>query len=666
MSKISSSLIVVFFLMGILFSGKGYAIPAAPYVHTLHQTDGTAFTARQWGDEDSHGWETEDGHTIVFDEVLNSWTYALPGKEGGLVSSSMVVGRDSPPVGAAKHIRAVNQDGFYPSMRLARETAAKVVPPTGTANIPVILVNFSDTTTTYTSGNFNTLLFGAGNYSMKDYYEEVSYGAFSVSAGAGGLVGWYNASNTHNYYGQNYLGSDRWPGTLVREAAAAADAAGFNFAPYDQDGDCYVDALNVVHQGSGEEASGVSTDIWSHRWSLNSAFFYGRSSGGEYTTNDACIANPSLKIKVNDYVIQPEKLWGDITTVGVFVHEYGHALGLPDLYDTDGSSQGIGNWSLMAGGSWTYVTRSGDRPSHMDAWSKYRLGWVTPTQVSGTLANEPIQQAATAADVYKFLSGNTLSGEYFLVENRQKAGFDAGLPGSGLLVWHIDGDTISSKMNANTVNDYECYPGGPSCSTGHYGVALVQADNLWELEKNIDRGDGGDPFPGSTGKTSFTDSSSPNSRFYNGTPSNVSITGISASGPTMTATLSLPIIPHFEEDDPAIQYSGNWAVYNCASCSGGALKYSGQTGAYAQFQFSGTGIKWIVKKAKMLGKAKVYLDGTYMGMVDLYNSTPQYQVVLQKTGLSAGNHTLRIEVSGQKNSKSTGYYIDVDAFEVVP
>ncbi len=123
---------------------------------------------------------------------------------------------------------------------------------------------------------------------------------------------------------------------------------------------------------------------------------------------------------------------------------------------------------------------------------------------------------------------------------------------------------------------------------------------------------------------------------------------------------------HFEEDDPAISYTGTWNIYTCPSCSGGALKYSGQTGAKAEFSFTGTGIKWIVTKAKMLGKAKVYLDGVYMGMVDLYSPTPQYQVVLQKTGLSPGTHTGTIEVSGQKNPSSTGYFIDIDAFEVFP
>ena len=104
---------------------------------------------------------------------------------------------------------------------------------------------------------------------------------------------------------------------------------------------------------------------------------------------------------------------GTQETIGVFAHEYGHALGLPDLYDTDYSSNGIGDWSLMAGGSYNYIVRGGDSPAHLDAWCKYSLGWVTPTQVSGTLTNESITQGATTSDVYKLLSGSPSSGEYF-------------------------------------------------------------------------------------------------------------------------------------------------------------------------------------------------------------------------------------------------------------
>ena len=122
----------------------------------------------------------------------------------------------------------------------------------------------------------------------------------------------------------------------------------------------------------------------------------------------------------------------------------------------------------------------------------------------------------------------------------------------------------------------------------------------------------------------------------------------------------------FEENDTAITYTGSWNTLTCLPCSGGALKYSTQTGARADFSFNGRGIRWIVARANMLGKAKVYLDSVYVGLIDLYNPTPQYQVVLEKTGLSPGNHTIRIEVSGQKNASSTGYAIDIDAFEIVP
>ncbi|MBI4683829.1 MAG: M6 family metalloprotease domain-containing protein, partial [Nitrospirae bacterium] len=527
-----AALVVIAVVSCLILPFKAYAVPAAPVTHTLSQPDGSFFEARQWGDENINGWETQEGYTIVFDKDLNFWTYADHDTDGSLISSGMIVGKDIIH-SLSKNLRPKDEalagivfKRHSKELKISEkaeevsETAEFVVPPTGTGYVPTILINFNDRTTTYTTGNFNTLLFGAGNYSMKDYYQEVSYSVFSVSAGPGGVVGWYTAANGHNYYG--YSNGFTRAAMLAKEAVTSADG-GFNFAPYDQDGDCYVDVANIIHQGSGTEASGDNTDIWSHRWSFAGAGI------GIYTTNDACPAGGFIKI--NDYVIQPEILYGQIQTMGVFAHEYGHALGLPDLYDTDGSSEGIGNWSLMAGGSWNYVTRSGDRPAHMDAWSKYKLGWVTPTQVIGTLTNESITQAATTADVYKMLNGTPDIGEYFLVENRQKTGFDAGLPGAGLLIWHID---ASIPTNQN-----ECYPGGPPCSTQHYKVALVQADNLWEMEKNIDRGDTGDPYPGSTNNTSFNSSSSPNSNLYNGSLSNASVTSISASASTMTATLSV-------------------------------------------------------------------------------------------------------------------------------
>ncbi len=514
------------------------AVPASPEIVVLTQPDGTSFDARQWGDELSNGWETRDGVTVVRDAATGRWSYAVHADDGSLTASALVVGVDALPADWPRRIRpagAARASVLEMRRFVAREVEANATGAVGVANVPVILVNFADTSTTYGANDFLALLFGTGDWSMKDYYEEVSYGAFSVSAGPSGVAGWYTASKNHDYYGTNNdEGRDEWPGDLAYEAVSAADAAGFDFTPYDNDGDCYVDVVNIVHQGRGAESGGTSTDIWSHSWSLAAAQYFGRSHYGVYTTNDPCVAGGM--VKVNSYVMQPERSSTGTPTVGVFAHEFGHALGLRDLYDTgndDGpSSEGIGRWSLMAAGSWTSVTKAGDRPAHLDAWSKVKLGWVEPTMVTGTLEDQPIRAASDAADVYQLRPGGPdRGGEYFLVEHRERTGFDAGLPGRGLLIWHID--------EGEADNDHECYPLGPDCSAQHYKVSLVQADGSWELEKDVNQGNGGDPFPGWGPVRTFDGATVPSSALFSGAASGVSVTDISDPDTVMTATMSV-------------------------------------------------------------------------------------------------------------------------------
>lgn len=388
----------------VLSASPAFAVPAAPTIHALAQPDGRTFDARQWGDEWNHGWETAEGYSILRDEASRYWVYAVRDDTGKLMQSLAVVGQNQPPAGVPPRLRPAPEvsSEAAKAFQSRQATAQPSIPLSGTANVLTILVNFSDRTTTYSSAQFNTLLFGTGVYSMKDYYTEVSYDRFTVSAGPGGIAGWYQASQSHDYYGANakITGTieDQWPGDLVYEAVQAADNANFNFAPYDQDGDCQVDVANIVHQGSGEEASGLATDIWSHSWDLNSARAWNLSHYGAYTTKSPCAAGGF--IRVNRYVIQPEIYSGGMTTMGVFAHEYGHALGLPDLYDYGYDSAGVGSWSLMAGGSWNYAARQGDRPAHLDAWSKYKLGWTAPTQIGSGSPQSPIVQPA-----YAYVSG---------------------------------------------------------------------------------------------------------------------------------------------------------------------------------------------------------------------------------------------------------------------
>ncbi|MEI6209029.1 MAG: M6 family metalloprotease domain-containing protein, partial [Desulfuromonadales bacterium] len=544
--RLSRIVQLLIMLVTLAHAGLALAMPALREIGTLKQPDGLQFNARMWGDEHNHGWETESGHSIIHDPVTDVWYYADLDGSGKMQPTRLAVGRDNAPPKAlglkpalrqnAPKNNSFSQKRVIPS-RVRESGAARV--PSSTQGLPVILVNFNNTTFTYSRNAFDSLLFGTGTKSLKDYYYEVSYGKFTVT---GAVAGPYNASHPHDYYGTNDSnGDDMYPATLVIEAVTAADNAGFDFSLYDTSGTCYVDAISIVHQGTGEESGtyGKATDIWSHSWDLASAKGYGDGSG-EYTTKSICKANPSQKVKVNNYVIQPEQLKaGTMVTIGVFTHEFGHALGLPDLYDTTDKSEGAGDWTLMAGGSWLGVTNAGDTPPHLDPWSKLYLGWITPTVVAGTLSNETIQQVSSLGDVYQLGSGTSTSGEYWLVENRQKSGFDAGLPGSGLLVWHIDGNAVNDRLSTNSVNNYRCWPGStPACSTQHQGVGVVQADGLYELEKNLNRGNSSDPFPGSKNNTSLTDTTVPDMKLYSGTSSGFSITSISVSAAIMTANLS--------------------------------------------------------------------------------------------------------------------------------
>ena len=520
-------------LMAAVFSAWGTSVnaaPASPRLSVLTQPDGTTFAARRWGDEWLNGWETESGQAIVFDEFTRSWVYAVPGSGGRLIASSKVVAKDRPPLGLKSRLRPTGA-AFRAS--LARKpvfSPAKINRPRGTGNILTILINFADRKVTYGRPAFEALLFGKNNRSMADYFTEVSYGQFSVSAGPAGVRGWYSAPRDHNYYTYKV-------GDLIVAAVKAADDEGVNFAPYDQDGDCVVDAVNVIHQGRSGATGGDGWDIWSHRWTLEKAYNWGSSNYQTYITRTPC--SKGGFIRVNDYVIGPELLYDKMITMGIFAHEYGHILGLPDLYDNDGDSYGAGIWSLMSEGMWNNTRLAGDTPAHLDPWSKFKLGWISPTKItSSTPSIHTIYPAATHASVFQFGDGDPASatGEYFLVENRQQLGFDS-YPwfGGGMVIWHVD--------ERKDWNNEQCYPGGPSCADHHYKVAVVQADGLWQIEKNLSPGDDGDVFPGSSGNTSFNDDTTPSARFYSGARSGIRISSIALSGLNVTASMARGAAP---------------------------------------------------------------------------------------------------------------------------
>ena len=374
----------------------------------------------------------------------------------------------------------------YPAFdkkRMQAATSAGVNAPVDTINVPVVLIYFSDKALTAagTAQAFDSILFSNSQTdsvvnltgSLTDYYLENSYGKLLIR---GHVYGPYIMPFTYSHY----VGSDHGlseSGSLASDAAAAAD--------HDIDYHLYANSYNmvpgliVIHAGLGGEQGG--NDIWSNRGSLSGPSVFDGVLVDGYTLNPELFAVGGVT-----QVLSP---------IGVFCHEYGHVLGLPDLYDVNytAGSEGIGVWSLMASGNYN---SNAQKPAHLDAWCKEQLNFVSYTYVSANQYQAAIPEVEFNPVVYR-IDGNDYridNSEYWLVENREKVGFDAGLPGQGLLIYHID-NTVQTNTNPN-----------------RYHVALEQADGLNGLAFGSSRGDAGDPWPGSTGNRNFNDQSNPNSR----------------------------------------------------------------------------------------------------------------------------------------------------------
>ena len=371
----------------------------------------------------------------------------------------------------------------------------------------VLLVDFSDNladTSAYSPSKYEDMLFGLGTYpsgSMRDYYLENSYGKLDIT---GRASVWLRMPEAYSYYTNDNYGLSSYPMNaqkLTEDAVLAADSL-VDFSQFDADEDGYVDALFVVHAGPGAEATGNSNNIWSHMW---------------FTSSPLLVDG----VHIYEYSMEPED-----GRIGVFCHELGHVLGLPDLYDYDYDSEGVGFWSVMAAGSWG---GGGSRPVHFDAWCKKRLGFLTPINITTYCRDAPIVQVETDSIVYELRTEGTGTGEYFLVENRRRIGFDQSIRGEGLLIYHVD-EAIPDNNDQN-----------------HYKVAVEQADGRFDLEENANPGDSGDPFPGSTSNRLFDHTTIPGSNAYDGSATMISVSHISDPGSTMTAHLAAILwIPRIE------------------------------------------------------------------------------------------------------------------------
>ena len=429
------------------------------------------------------------------------------------------------PTGVLENLRNQDIGGVYGDegwmRKIARDKTQNSRNTQSEFNLPVLLGKYSGSTTYFDASNFDELLFGDNpTGSLIDYYDEISYGQFQID---GIVSGWYQSSLNQS----QAVGDVR---QYVAEIASLADTD-LDYGQFDNDGpdnipnsgddDGYVDGLAVVYPGC---LSG-SNNLWAHQSSLG--------SNNAYITNDQ---RPNGEyIIVNSYMVCPE-LDGQpncdisrICTIGLYAHEFGHIIGLPDLYDRDesnGDSEGLGNWCLMAAAN--YLGDSGDTPGHMSSWCKIQMGWINPTISNIMDTNVPIAQLATSATAIKIWEDDYRSSRYFLIENRQPIGFDTYLPGNGLMIYHINENRTAGFNSFGPNNDDE----------DNKLVDLESADGDHDLDNNYNRGDGGDPFPGISGNVNFNNSTNPSSNRNDGFQTGISINNISDSDSLMYADIT--------------------------------------------------------------------------------------------------------------------------------
>ncbi|WP_030568794.1 immune inhibitor A domain-containing protein [Streptomyces aureocirculatus] len=268
----------------------------------------------------------------------------------------------------------------------------------------------------YNQKHFKDLYFGKGKdskgkpkHSLKTYYEKTSSGRYSVD---GTVSDWVKVDYNEARYGSNYCGDSNCANVwdAVRDGTTAwvkdqkakgrtdaqikADLAKYDlWDRYDFDGDGdfnepdgYIDHFQIVHAGEDESAGGGAEGenaLWAHRW-----YAYGNDAGktGPADNKSGGTQIGDSGIWVGDYTMQPEN-----GGLGVFAHEYGHDLGLPDLYDTTGQAENsVGFWSLMSAGSWLGTAKNaiGDLPGDMTAWDKFQLGWLDYAKAKAATTSE--------------------------------------------------------------------------------------------------------------------------------------------------------------------------------------------------------------------------------------------------------------------------------------
>ena len=499
------------------------------------QPDGSVFQGRLTGDEFMSVLTDASGHALV-QEADGWYCYASYDSDGGKISSGTRVGDKN----VTADVLSASLDIPYLKLRsIAAQRRRKVEKQrmtlttrsdddsTGTGPLTmtsiIIPVQFSDYSMTYTQADFEAMINGDGysengaTGSAIEYFNDQLKGEYEFSFTVTPVV---TVSGTRSYYGaHSSTDVDKYPQGIVSEACQLVYQLGYDFSAFDGDGDGQVDNVFIFVAGKDEADGGGDDCIWSHQWYLYSG------AGIRLELNGVLIDNYAMS---TEYSRDDSGDYG-FRTIGTFCHEFGHALGLRDLYDTDGSASGGDSdplWSTISVMDAGNYNNSGNTPPNYTAIELDYLGVGNGESLSiGDYSLEPVSENG------RYLRYDTSTdGEYYLLECRIAEGWDSYVGGSGLAVYHIDksstsagsSDTYGFTMTAAqrwTYNEVNCRPDHLCAYIVNAYSSAVDVSQAFFPYKDID---------------AFTYLTDPAFCFWDGTESPIAITDISFDGSSVS------------------------------------------------------------------------------------------------------------------------------------
>ena len=492
------TIIIIGVLTGFLRVG---AIPAYPKKIPIQVADETVYI-QLYGDE-RHKWaETNEGYTII--QKSDRWYYAVKDFSGEIKASSFMLSThpdddtkqflNSTP----KHLKPDNK-----KIERNLSVATRKQDVQGTRRVLVILMEYKDVSLSKSIDDFNRL-FNGRNYSedgaqgsVYDYFNDVSYGQFQLISD---VVGPFTSKNRRSYYGgNNQDGDDVHPEELFFEAINQA-ASQVSLKDYDEDEDGYVDNVHIIFAGHGEEAGASDEAIWSHEATFSQPY----EIKGMYIDRYSCA--PELRGNSGK----------GISRIGPHCHEIGHALGAMDYYDTNytigGNYTGTGDWDIMASGSWN---NDGITPADFNPYVKaYNFGWIEPKALpSGDVTINP---SCYDPESYYILQSDEAD-DFYLIENRSKDYWGKGIPGEGLLIFHIHPDIAASGNIINATAPQKCYI---VCASSNKRRPDNTQDSYGDINSD------GCPYPGRFNNTDFGMNSTPTAFYWNNSECGIEINKI--------------------------------------------------------------------------------------------------------------------------------------------